>query len=103
MNANTARILDPNEHGHSTASRLQNREGSCGSSPATCPCHRSEFFLPEASVTKQKNKSVRFESTATMNADIARLRGFETERIGTVPHLPPAPTTDLIISYLKLV
>jgi hypothetical protein len=32
-----------------------------------------------------------------MNADTARLR------IGTVPHLPPALPTDLIISYLNLV
>ncbi len=39
---------------------------------------------------------------------MARLLSVETGRdhavrIGTVPHLPPALTTDLIISYLKLV
>jgi hypothetical protein len=43
-------------------------------------------------VTKEKNKSVQFKSTATMNADTARLC------IGTVPHLPPAIATDLKIS-----
>jgi hypothetical protein len=39
---------------------------------------------------------------------MARLLGFETGRghavsIGAVPHLPPTLTTDVIISYLKLV
>jgi hypothetical protein len=33
-----------------------------------------------------------------MNAGTVRLQGIETERIGTVPHLPPALTTDLILS-----
>ena len=35
----------------------------------------------------------------------ALAQGARTDaaRIGTVPHLPPALTTDLIISYLKLV
>ena len=104
---------DINERKHGAASKLRDGEGSCGaywyrSSPATCPHHRSDYFLPEAHVTKEKNKSVQFKRTARTNENTARLLGFETERdhavrIGTVPHLPPALTTDLIISYLKLV
>ena len=65
--------------GHGAASRLRDGEGSCGeywgrSSPATCPHHRSDYFLPEASETKEKNKSVQFKRTARTNADMARLR-----------------------------
>jgi hypothetical protein len=59
-------------------------------------------------VTKEKKKSVQFKRTARTNENTARLRGFEMGRdhvvhIGTIPHLPPALTADLIISYLTLV
>jgi ssDNA-binding Zn-finger/Zn-ribbon topoisomerase 1 len=99
-----------NEREHGAASRLRDGEGSCGvywdrSSPATCPHHRSDYFLPEASETKEKNKSVQFKCTARMNADMARLLGFETERdhavsIGAVPHLPRHRLTYLAIDMI---
>ncbi len=55
-----------NECGHSAASRLQDRCGAYWdrSSPATCPHHRSDYFLSDTSETKEKNKSVQFKCTA---------------------------------------
>jgi hypothetical protein len=77
--------------GHGAASRLRDGEGSCGeywgrSSPATYPHHRCDYFLPEASETKEKNKSVQFKRTARTNADMAARAYWDRSSPATCPH-----------------